>query len=111
MLTGPPDAPCVAKWFMLGISIPSMKNVFSEGPPPLTIKSLRYPIGENDTHGHERTILAMSMLAPGMFSISLIFIISTLIGLSMLLRKGDGLTVDADISVGSSSISIRIGGV
>ena len=111
MLTGPPEAPCVAKWLMFGISIPSMKNAFSEGPPPLTIRSLRYPIGENDTPGYDLTILAMSLFAPGILSISPMLMIFMLTGLSMLLRNGDGLTVDAEISARFSFISISMAGV
>ena len=111
MLMGPPDAPCVAKWLMLGISIPSMKKRFSAGPPPRTIRSFLYPMGENATPGKERTMREMSRLAPGIFSMSCMPMTYRLTGLSALLFISMGPTEISPSSRRSSSNSISTKGV
>ena len=111
MLVGPPDAPWVAKWLMLGISMPSMKKRFSAGPPPRTIRSFRYPMGENDTPGKERTMREMSRLAPGIFSMSCMPMTYRLTGLSLVVRISCGPTEISPIRRVSSCNSISTNGV
>ena len=65
MPTGPPEAPCVEKWLMLGISTPSRKKRFSEGPPPRTIRSLRKAAVEA-TPGKVWMTREMSRLPPAL---------------------------------------------
>lgn len=68
--TGPPEAPWVEKWLIFGISTPSKKKRFSEGPPPLTIKSLRNA-AVDATPGKVCTTREISRFPPALFSISL----------------------------------------
>ena len=86
--TGPPDAPCVEKWLMFGISTPSRKKRFSDGPPPLTIRSFR-KAAVDATPGKDCTTLDMSRFPPALFSISLNPITRSPSGLSAVLRKGE----------------------
>ena len=84
--TGPPDAPCVLKWLIFGISTPSKKKRFSEGPPPLTIKSLRNA-AVDATPGKVCTTREISRFPPALFSISLKPITRSPSGLSAVLRN------------------------
>ena len=85
--TGPPEAPCVEKWFRTGISIPSKKNLFSLGPPPLIITSLRYA-GVEPTPGNDCITLEISRLLPGLLSISFVLIVCIESGDSIFFSKG-----------------------
>ena len=89
--TGPPEAPWVEKWLIFGISTPSKKKRFSEGPPPLTIKSLRN--AAVDAPGKVCTTREMSRFPPALFSISLKPITRSPSGLSAVLRNGEATTL------------------
>ena len=54
---------------MVGISIPSKKNLFSDGDPPLTIISFRKPI-DVATPGKFATTFEISLFPPALLEIS-----------------------------------------
>ncbi len=74
-----------------------MKNLFSFGPPPLTITSF-LNAGVDATPGNDWMTREISRLPPGLSSISWILIIRAEMGLSTDLRKGEGLTITSPTS-------------
>ena len=107
--TGPPEAPCVEKWLIFGISTPSRKKRFSDGPPPLTIRSFLNAAVEA-TPGKDCTTREMSRFPPALFSISLNPMTRRPSGLSAVLRKGEATTLTScKFSLaGSSSMGKKI---
>ena len=85
--TGPPEAPWVAKWLMLGTSTSSRKKRFSLGAPPRMIRSLRNA-GVMVTPGRVCTTLEMSRLPPGFRWISATPMVRRDTGLSSVFLKG-----------------------
>ena len=108
--TGPPDEPCVEKWLMTGISIPSMKNLFSAGAPPLMSMSFR-KLGVLATPGSVCIALDMSRFPPGFRLISFTPIVRSDLVLSSLFRKCSSFisTVFSSSTVVSNGMSMIVG--
>ena len=71
---------------IVGISIPSKKNLFSDGEPPLTIISFRKP-DDVATPGKFATTLEISLFPPALLEISEALIVRRLTGLAFVLLK------------------------
>ena len=88
---------------IVGISIPSKKNLFSDGEPPLTIISFLKP-ADVATPGKFATTLEISLFPPALLEISEALIVRKLTGLACVLLKVFPLTFT---SPKSSEFSLR----
>ena len=83
---------------MVGISMPSIKNRFSFGAPPLITKSLRNE-GMLTTPGNDLNALLISLPPPGFLFISFAPILRTLSGLSSYLLTNQSLKAIVQIAI------------
>lgn len=108
--TGPPDEPCVEKWLMTGISMPSMKKRFSDGAPPLINMSFR-KLGVLATPGSDCMAREMSRFPPGFRLISFTPMLRNDRGLSSLFRNASAFisTVFSSSALFSKGMSMMVG--